>query len=371
MKQLTAVLLAGTMLFVQCKAQNQQQLLPDYNSSYYPSVLQSAEGVAMPFLLQQQYKTMPGVTVQNDSFLVYNGKTYAVHAHYVNPNAQFNNGYYVSAANYKAFNIPAATVNIWPYRIPYALYNSQTNTFNATIDCVGYGTRLLSATGSANASDNAYMQLAAYIHGQNMTPFAARGYVASAYEIAAAFPTLPPSAQHGWQYVAGNVNTHIIDSLNQNNPTHKGMQHYTGAGKGGFAQAQPGDILAFGYAPGGESNGHFMVVEQSPVLLDAQSIQPYFAPYQQQLSGRIDSLLQAYNIYALPLYDCSGENIHFNDSRKYMSGIGHGTLLVLTDKAGDIPQGFIFSPPHAKNPIVGAEFMSAHVVAITVGRYVN
>ncbi len=370
MKQLSALLIAGSMLFAQCKAQN-QPLLPNYNSSYYPTVLQAAEGVAMPFLLQQQYKSMPGVTVQNDSFLVYNNVTYAVHTHYLNPTPQFNNGYYVSAADYKAYNLPATTNNIWPYRIPYALYNTPTKTFNAIIDCVGFGTRLLAATGSSTVSDNAYMQLMNYIRSQGMTPFAARGFVASAYEIAAAFPALPATAQPGWQYVAGNVQTAVVNNINQNDKGHPGLKTYAGQSKGGFAQAQPGDILAFGYAPGGKSNGHFMVLEQAPRLLNMDSLNQYFAPYQQQLSGRLDSLQQAYNIYAVPLYDCSGQNVHFNDSRAYMSGIGHGTLLLLTDKANDIPQGFIFSPPNANNPIVGAEFMSPHVVAITVGRYNN
>lgn len=370
MKQLPVMLITCGMLFAQCKAQ-QAPLLANYNSSYYPSVLQSAEGVAMPFLLQQQFRTMPGVTVQNDSFLVYNGTTYAVHTHYINPTPQYNNGYYISAADYQDFGLPAAVTNEWPYRIPYALYNAPTKTFNATIDCVGYGTRLLAATGSADPGNNAYAQLATYIRTQGMTPFAARGYVASAYEIAAAFPALPASTQKGWQYVSGNVETAVVNNINQNDKSHPGLKQYTGRSKGGFAQVQPGDILAFGYAPGGHSNGHFMVIQQQPVLLNMDSLNRYFAPYQQQLSGRIDSLYQAYNMYAVPLYDCSGQNIHFNDSRAYMSGIGHGTLLMLTDKANDIPQGFIFEPPHPKNPVVGTEFMGPHVVAITVARYNN
>jgi len=37
------------------------QLLSGYNQQFYTSVFSSAEGIAMPFLLQQGYKTMPGL----------------------------------------------------------------------------------------------------------------------------------------------------------------------------------------------------------------------------------------------------------------------------------------------------------------------
>ena len=188
---------------MQAAAQS-QALLPNYNGSYYPNVLQAAQGIGMPFLLQQQYKTQPGVTVKQDSFLVYNDITYAIHNHYLNPNKQYDNGYYVAADSYESYNLPA-----------------------------------------------------------------------------------------------------------------------------------------------------------------------YFGTYRQQLAASISNLLQSYNVYAVPLFDCSGQNVHFNDSRKYMSGIGHGTLLLLTDKATDTPQGFIFSPPHKSSAkVVGTELMSQHVVAITVGRYI-
>lgn len=348
-------------------AQN-NTLLPAYNNSFYPSVLQAAQGVAQPFLLQERYVALPGVTVKQDSMLVYDNVTYHIHNHYLNPTPTFNNGYYISSALYSTYNLPAAETNIWPSHIPYALYNSATNTFNSTVDCVGYGTRLLSATGSTNPGGNAYIQLMNYAHSNNQSPFAYRGFVATAYQIAVAFPTLPSNANKGWQYVAGNVMTHLVDSINHTQTNHKGLDKYQGTNKGGFAKALPGDILSFGYAPGASSNGHFMVIEKSPILLNQASLIAYFASYQQQLSEPIIALLQKYNVYAVPLFDCSGQNVHFNDSRKFMSGIGHGTLLVLTDKANDIPQGFIFSPPHSK-PVLGIEYMGAHVVAITVGRY--
>ncbi|XZF16244.1 hypothetical protein ACTHGU_08905 [Chitinophagaceae bacterium MMS25-I14] len=354
--------------FTQCKTQT-RQLLPDYNTSYYPTVLQAAEGVGMPFLLMQRYKTMTGVTVKNDSLLDYDGNLYAVHGHYLNPTPTFDNGYYVQDSNYGTYNISAAEKQEWPYRIPYALYDGMSGKFNGTIDCVGYGTRLLAATGSANPDSNAYMMLMSYMHAQNVSPFAFKGYVASAYEIAAALPTLPVSVQRGWQYVAGNVETHTVDSLNHAMKGHNGLKMYSGVSKGGVAQAQPGDILSFGYAPGKGANGHFMVLEQQPQLLDSAALAGYYKNWMNSnVAAKLDSVRNALNVYAVPLYDCSGDTAHFNDSRKYMSGIGHGTLLLLADKATDVPMGFIFEPPRS-TPFVGVEYMGEHVVAISIGRF--
>jgi hypothetical protein len=347
-----------------------QALLPNYNSTFYPNVLQAAEGVAMPFLLQEQYKTLPAVTVKDDSLLVYNDITYAIRNRYLNPNAQYNNGYYISLADYDNFGIPESEALVWPYRMPYALYNSATTTFNSTIDCVGYGTRVLSATGTANPAGNAYMQLMNTMHNNNDSPFAFRGYVASAYQIAVAFATLPTNVKHGWQYIAGNVEGNMVDSIDQKSTSHKGLKKYTGISKGGFAKALPGDVLSFAYAPGGGYNGHFMVLEQAPVLLSATTVMSYYSAYLQVLVQQLNTLLQTYNVYAVSLYDSSGKNAHFNDSRKYMSGIGHGTILVLTDKATDTPQGYIFSPPKTAKAGLGTQFVGPHVLAVTVGRYI-
>ncbi|MET0393368.1 MAG: hypothetical protein ABW019_09515 [Chitinophagaceae bacterium] len=336
------------------------QLLPAYNDTFYSTVLDAATGVGKPFLLQQGYLQMDGVTV-SDTTLIYNGQSYNVYERYENPGP----GYYITSDQYPEFSI-GQFASVWPTRMPYALYDAASRTFNSTVDCVGYGTRLLSATGSAAAGSNAYLLLGDVIRTKNVTPFAAPGWVASAYEIAAAFPTLTGN-EKGWQYVAGNVNARVIDSVNHT--MRAGIGTYTGASKGGVANALPGDILSFGYKPGGESNGHFMVVQQQPYLLNADSLSRYF-PF--QTTANINSLLGRYRVYAVPLFDCSGENIHFFDSRKQMSGIGHGTLLLLADPVSDIPQGFIFSPSGSPaeppRPLVG-ELMGGHVVAITIGRY--
>lgn len=345
-----------------CTSQTSTRLLPAYNNGFYPTVLDAAAGVGQPFLLQQGYLQMQGVTV-SDTTLVYNGKTYKIYEKYENPGP----GYYIPAAQYAEYNIGQQQA-VWPEKIPYVLYDAATGTFNATIDCVGYGSRLLSATGNNTQGGNAYLLLSDSIRTRNVTPFAAPGWVASAYEFAAAFPTLT-NTKSGWQYIAGNVNAQVIDSVNHT--LRADIGRYTGSSKGGVANALPGDILSFGYKPGGESNGHFMVIQQRPYLLNADSLKSRYFPF--QAAANIDSLLARYKVYAVPLFDCSGENIHFFDSRKQMSGIGHGTLLLLADPAGDVPQGFIFSPSgsptEVPKPLVG-ELMGGHVVAITIGRYV-
>lgn len=355
---------------LRCAAQSVTPLLPDYNNAFYPTVLESAIGVGRPFLLQQGYLQMSGVTV-SDTSLIYNNQVYKVHEQYVNPASRLcvNNGYYICSRYYHDYGIEVSQSVLWPEVIPYALYDSATATFNATIDCVGYGTRLLAATGDSSQTGNAYRQLMNTIHSQGTTPFASPGWVASAYEFAAAFPTLTNTAA-GWQYVAGNVEADRIAVINDT--AHNIRKPYTGKSKGGFANVLPGDVLSFGYAPGGESNGHFMVIEQQPYLLNADSLQARYFPLQS--AGHIDTLLSHFRVYAVPLFDCSGKNVHFFDSRKLMSGIGHGTLLILTDHATDTPQGFIFSPPataistNIPGPI-GTELMGSHMVAISIGRY--
>ncbi|HEY0176179.1 MAG TPA: hypothetical protein VGC08_07370 [Pedobacter sp.] len=111
-----------------------------------------------------------------------------------------------------------------------------------------------------------------------------------------------------------------------------------------------------------------MVIEETPQLLDSARLVSFYKNTGLTSFAILDTLRQKYNVYAVPLYDCSGKNIHFNDSRKFMSGIGHGTLLILTDKTTDIPQGFIFEAP--KGNYAGEKLVTKGTVAITVGRYI-
>ena len=365
--------MAAATALLGCKAQNKTSLLPNYNGNFYPSVLAAAQGVGTPFLLEQGYMTMPGVTVK-DSILTYNGTAYKVHEKYVNPVGPDTNYYYLHSGQYETYGINAFKP-VWPRKIPNAFYNAAQSTFISEIDCVGYGTRLLSATGDTSVQNNAYRNLAATMERSHAAPFAANGYVAMAYQFAVAFPTLPTTAPQGsgWQYVSGNVKVDSI-VIYDDKLTHNKISTYNGVPKGNFQASQPGDILSFGYGPTSKDNGHFMVISRQPYMLNADSLARYFPG---QPMDNITQLLSAYRVYAVPVFDCSGINAHFFDSRNppayAMSGIGHGTIVILTSPQDDVPMGFIFGRAQAKaksnNPVLDRDLVGQQVYALSVGRF--
>lgn len=340
------------------------QLLNGYNQKFYSDILSSCEGIAMPYLLQQGYKTLPGVTVCNDTMLKYLGQVYSAKNKYQNPESGNSNNYYLNKVQYSYYQIDVFK-NVWPFRIPNDFYNYSDFSFSSLTDCVGFGTRILSAAGDSSKNGNAYLKLISTVKSSNTTPIAVRGYVASAYQIGAVFPTLPDSDPGGWEYVSGNI---IADSINAYNHRLKpSIQHYNGRSKGGFNFCKPGDILSFSYAPGGNSNGHFMVIAEIPYLLGSDSIKHF---YPNVSNDSIRNFLKKYNVYAAPVYDCSGKNVHFHDSRTFTSGIGHGTIWILTEPSTEIPVGFIFSPPSEKATMIRPKFLNnKNTWAISVGRF--
>ena len=340
------------------------QLLPGYNPMFYNTVIAAAEGVGKPFFLMQGVTTIPGVTVFHDSVLIFEGNHYKVHSEYQNPVTGNTNHYYVDASEYAAYQIQSLDP-VWPSRIPNVLYNYSDSTFNSLADCVGYGTRLLSATGDVTTTSNSYLALIATIKLANTTMFADPGWVASAYEFGAAFATLPDVNDAGWGYVAGSVLPDSIDAYNHRSvPT---LNTYNGTNKAGYDDAAPGDILSLSYKPGGSSNGHFMVITNTPYLIGYDTIHKY---YPNVPEASINSFLSTYHVYATPVYDCSGKKAHFNDSRKFMSGIGHGTLWIMADPADNSPLGYIFEPPVPGVTTISPFILGpTHLWAITVGRY--
>lgn len=271
--------------------------------------------------------------------------------------------YYVDKTQYGNFGISLFAA-IWPQKIPYAFFNSADSTFTSQIDCVGYGTRLLSAVGDATAANNAYLNLMDTIRARKSAPFAGRGYVAMAYQFAVAFPTLTGNGQ--WQYISGNVAVDSIISYNRK-LSKDAITTYSGVKKGNFQMAQPGDILSFGYGPSSKDNGHFMVIAHSPVLLNADSLSLYF---KNKSMDTINNLLASYNAYGVPVFDCSGTYAHFFDSRTKMSGIGHGTLVILTSKQENVPMGFVFGPEQASDSsYIGRGLVGKQAYAISVGRF--
>lgn len=355
---IAVLLLIPGMYPAPAQAQAQGGLLPGYNSALYPTVLTAAKGVAKPFLLQQGYERMTGVTV-TDTTLHTGTAHYKVEQLYQNPSA----GYTLPAAQYAAYGITTFAA-LWPQQIPFVFYDAAAQTYRGHADCVGYMARLLSATGDTSSSGNAYINLMNTVHAAATTLFAYRGYVCTAYQLGAAFPTLSPTNPNGWQYVSGNVMT---DSVNNYNHRYRpALGTYNGIRKGGFAQAQGGDVLAFSYSQASSFNGHAMVLERAPMLLSTDSIQAYMPS---QSLSRITALQSRFRVYAVPVLDCSGQQAHFRDSRVLQSGIGQGTLLLLTDRIDDAPQGYIFSSGQVSGNTIRYDSLGAGVHAISVGRW--
>jgi hypothetical protein len=335
-------------------------LLSGYDSTFYSSVLSAARGVAIPFLLRQVYLAAPGVTA-GDSSLTYDGVSYHVRQEYLNPAT----GYYITSSQYSSYGITGFST-IWPAQFPNILFQTSDTSFDALSDCVGYLTRLLSATGDTSAYGNGYLNIINTTHAANTVPFAHRGYVATAYSFAVAFPTFPASVSAGWQYIAGNVEADTINTYNHT--IVNSLSAYNGIRKGGFASSQPGDVLAFGYSASSSSNGHIMVMQTAPQLLTADSLSLFFPS---QTIAQATALLATRHIYSVPVFDCSGQKAHFRDSRTDVSGIGHGTLLILTDPADDAPVGFIFDSTQVTYSTLHIDTLGASVYAISVGRFVT
>ena len=343
---------------------SEAQLLNGYNNQLYSTVFDAAEGVAMPFLLQQGYMTMPGVSIHNDTMLLYSGQVYELVNRYQNPESGNPNNYYLEHTQYGKYQIEIFR-NVWPFDIPNVFYNYSEYSFSSLADCVGYGTRLLSAVGDTTENGNAYLNLIKILKTANTTIMAERGFVASAYEFGAAFPTLPDNNPGGWEYISGNI---IPDSINAyNHRLHPGVGTYNGRVKGGYGLSKKGDVLSFAYGPGGESNGHFMVMTQAPYQLNHDSIKIF---YPNVPDTSIQNFLNLYNVWATPVYDCSGQRAHFYDTRLLTSGIGHGILWILTEPGTDMPLGLIFKEPDSTATEIHVQLIEpSHTWAISVGRY--
>jgi len=335
-------------------------LLHGYNSKIYPSVISAAEDIAMPYLIDEHYISYPNATAK-DSTITYYSLKYHVHNYYLNPTT----GYYIASSLYTTYGINVFS-KIWPTQIPNIFFKAADTSFYCYSDCVGYLTRLLSAAGDTTATGNAYTNIMNTVRGVNTSPFAAKGYVATAYEFAAAFPTLPTKVTSGWQYICGNVEADSVNAYNHVLRT--SINSYNGVRQGGFALSQTGDVLAFGYSASQSSNGHIMVMEKSPQLLTNTTLAAFF-PAKSLASAK--ALLKKHHIYSVPVFDCSGLQAHFQDSRTLTSGIGHGTLLVYTDTTDDAPMGFVFDTLQANYNPIHTDTLGSAVYVISVGRFIN
>ena len=334
----------------------------NYNDSFYSSVLSAAEGIAQPFLLQQGYLSMPGVSVV-DTTLIFNGNKYLTSNVYYTPRTTSRTGFYISSTDYSYYGITNFS-SIWSKECPNIFYDSTQRLFHSSTDCIGYGIRVIAAVGGTNSNDNAYLKFANAILKAKICHLAPIGHAPDSYEMATSFATLQTTTIPGWQYIAGNGLFSSIDTYNHTIDSKLGT--YTGVRKGGFGLAQAGDILCFGDGPSSSSNGHTMIMTTAPTKLNAAGLKIFFTSLS---SSKINTFLSKHTTYQVNVYD-DCDHLHYNDSRAKsgITGIGYGTILIVTDTLDDAPVGYFFTP---STSLSYTTFDTAKTYAICVGRYTD
>ena len=331
-----------------------------YNDSFYNSVLSAAAGIAQPFLLQQGYLTMPGVTVV-DTSLIFNGKKYLTSNVYYTPRTTSRIGFYISSTDYPYYGV-ANFSSIWSKECPNIFYDTIQKLFHTSTDCIGFGIRVISAVGGTSSANNAYLKFANAILKAKICHLAAVGHAPDSYEMATSFATLPSTPINGWEYISGNglftdINTynHTLDNT---------LGTYTGVRKGGFGLAKAGDILCFGDGPLSTNNGHTMIFADAPIKLSASGLKTFFTTLS---SSKINSFIAKHTTYQVNVYD-DCDNLHYNDSRTKsgITGIGYGTILIVTDTLDDAPIGYFFTP---STSLTYTALDTAKTYAICVARY--
>jgi len=331
----------------------------NYNDSFYTSVLSSAMGIAQPFLLQQGYITMSGVTV-SDTSLVYDGVKYPVSQAYNTNRTTGSDGFYISPTQYSYYGI-SNFKSIWKVESPNIFFDGTNNTFKTRVDCIGYGARVLAAVGGQTSSTNAFLLLANGILNAGISDFAAIGHVPDSYQMATSFATLGTTPISGWEYIAGNVLPADIQTYNLT--FNKSLSTYTGVRKGGFSKAKAGDLFCFGDGPKSSASGHTMIMVHYPILLNATNMKSYFPKV---TTTSINTLLSKNKVYQVDIFDDCNYR-HFNDSRT-IDGVGFGSVLVVADTADDAPMGYFFSP---SSNLSYTPISTAKTYAICVARYTS
>ncbi|MCX2583949.1 hypothetical protein [Pedobacter sp. MR22-3] len=327
-----------------------------YNSDFFNSTAEASFAVSTPYLVAQGNISIPDVTVSGET-VSFNNTAFTVLTNYINP------GPNSSGENYYT-ETPAAFEPVWPKPLyPDAVFTPVTGagggTFTGTLDCVGFGCRVITAVGSNDPQNNAYSLL----HQQvdfDAIHFAAPGIVPTALEIAIAFPVLLPGR---WSYVAGCISASTIQEAEneESQKLNQPLKTYTGESQSGLSSAQAGDIVSFGYTAG-HSNGHFMVLTSVPERV----------PLDEVLNP--ESFVK--QVYRISVYDSTdaGGSLHFNDSRRNSNpqscGIGYGELLLLANEQ-DQPVGFVFGPEERPHYVTGLSQLADELVvaAITVARF--
>jgi hypothetical protein len=328
-----------------------------YNNKLYSSVIDAAKTIARPFLLQQGYLSAPGITIL-DTSLIYKGVTYLVSQVY---NIDRSSGFYIPSSVYSNYDINNFKI-IWPIKSPNIYFNNSIKTFNSLVDCVGFGTRVLSAVGDTTINGNAYASLVNQVTIANVADMPPAGRAADSYQLATAFATLNSIVPVGWQYIAGNVLANVINIYNHT--FNANLNTYTGVRKGGFVNCKAGDLLVFGNGPQVSSTGHTMIIDSTPLLLNTDGLKTFFP---NQTTATLNSFLAAYRIYSVNILD-DCDIRHFNDSRTTINGIGFGKILIVTDTLDDAPIGYVFAP---KSTLTFTAVDTNKTYALTVARYIS
>ncbi len=310
----------------------------NYSDSFYNNVLSAAMGIAQPYLLQQGNISLPGVTVV-DTSLVYDGVKYPTSNLYYTPRTIANDGFYIAANQLPYYGAGKLSV-IWPKECPNIFYDSTKTMFQSHTDCIGFGVRVLAAVGGTSVKNNAYLSFANGILKANICHFAAIGRAPNSYEMATSFATLGSNQISGWTYISGNL---LLSSVNKyNHAQDSTLGVYNGGRKGGFGLSMAGDMLSFGDGPLSSSNGHTMFMANNPGLLNSTSLKTFFPTLS---SSKINTFLSKNKVYQVNVYD-DCDHLHYNDSRatSKITGIGYGTILIVTDTLDDAPIGYFFTP---------------------------
>jgi hypothetical protein len=200
------------------------------------------------------------------------------------------------------------------------------STYTAQTDCSGFTARVLNATVLPGESQSVYAKLVTQPDG-TIHNFQTDGH-----------PQPFPSADDyaNWIATGGqqSLRTIAFSSMSATGEFTK---------QGSFAEAQPGDILAYSLPTGSKDTGHVMIIQHVQQLTQGEQNLPYWGSNLTEFTGPAGAL----SFFAVSVFDSSNVP-HFADQRRipstsysFPTGVGVGTVLIIADGSG-APIGFMF-----------------------------
>ncbi len=255
-----------------------------YNTTQYNTILDAANAIAAPFI------TTTGGAQNEYAYSLYSA-------------TQLQNEYGV-------------VDDVWAAGGPIVGYNSPNGPYNAATDCSGFTARVLSCV-RVQGHQSLYANLV-MVDGQ-LVSFKT--------------PTHPqpfPSAMDFANYFTG-----ADTGMNRTNSLWQPIAYQSSsAASGSLSNVQPGDILAYSLPPGNTDTGHVMTVYSIEELTRGQQSQAW--------PTHLNEFTGSNRFFAVTVYDSSNV-LHYQDTRvNGATGVGRGTVLVITDMNG-APVGFQFN----------------------------